>query len=209
MKRILVLFAHPSPRKSEVNVPLKKSTESFEGVTIVDLYAEYPTFQIDIEKEQQRLLEHDIIVFMFPLYWYSTPSILKEWQDLVLEYGFAYGTQGRALEDKIFLCAVSAGASEEGYRSDGYYHFTIRELLRPLEQTASITRMRYIPPFALFGSRTAHEEDRVVGHVELWQKALSLLARDEINVTQSQQRETLNEYLALDLIGNNNAEGSL
>ncbi len=90
--RVLVLFAHPSQHRSEANKPLFEQAKRIEGVTCVDLYAEYPTFKINIDREQKRLLDHDIIIFQFPLYWYSTPAILKEWQDLVLEYGFAYGT---------------------------------------------------------------------------------------------------------------------
>ena len=62
-----------------------------EGVRLHDLYEAYPDFLIDVEAEQALLLEHDVIVFQHPVYWYSSPAILKEWQDLVLEHGFAYG----------------------------------------------------------------------------------------------------------------------
>ena len=41
-----------------------------------------------------------MIVFQHPVYWYSSPAILKEYQDLVLEYGFAYGHDGHALDGK-------------------------------------------------------------------------------------------------------------
>ncbi|MCV5371612.1 NAD(P)H-dependent oxidoreductase, partial [Escherichia coli] len=92
-KKVLILFAHPSQHRSEVNTPLFKEAQKIEGVTCVDLYGEYPRFNINIDREQQRLREHDVVIFQFPLYWYSTPAILKEWQDLVLEYGFAYGTE--------------------------------------------------------------------------------------------------------------------
>ena len=64
------------------------------GITFIDLYAEYPRFDIDIDREQARLVEAGIILFQFPLFWYSTPSIIKVWQDLVLEHGFAYGSEG-------------------------------------------------------------------------------------------------------------------
>lgn len=56
MNRILILLAHPSLHRSEVNQPLAKASSLLEGVTLVDLYAEYPTFDIDIEKEQARLI---------------------------------------------------------------------------------------------------------------------------------------------------------
>ena len=98
VRRVLLLLAHPSLDRSEVNRPMADAVAGIDGITLVDLYAEYPDFQIDIDREQQRLLEHDVIVFQHPLYWYSTPAILKEWQDLVLEHGFAYGSGGTALQ---------------------------------------------------------------------------------------------------------------
>lgn len=174
-QRVLILFAHPSLHRSEVNRYLFEASANRDHVTLVDLYAEYPTYLIDIETEQQRLRDHDVVVFMFPLYWYSTPSILKQWQDLVLEYGFAYGPRGNALHGKTFLCALTAGGPEKAYHSDGYNHFTIRELLQPLEQTAALTGMHYLPPFALFGSRTATEEGRIGAHIAQWEKLLELL----------------------------------
>lgn len=77
------------------------------GITFVDLYADYPRFDIDINIEQQRLLDHDVILFQFPVFWYSTPSILKDWQDLVLEHGFAYGNNGDKLSGKHMLLAAT------------------------------------------------------------------------------------------------------
>ncbi len=57
MKRILVLFAHPRPDRSEANVVLAEVARRSEAVTFVDLYAEYPTFEIDVDREQERLVE--------------------------------------------------------------------------------------------------------------------------------------------------------
>lgn len=195
-KRVLILFAHPSPGRSEVNMPLFEASTGREGVTVVDLYAEYPDYRINVEREQQRLRDHEVIVFMFPLYWYSTPSMLKEWQDLVLEYGFAYGAQGTALAGKEFLCALSAGGAADAYRAQGYNHFTLRELLQPLEQMANLCGMHYLPPFALFASRTAVEEDRLEAHVADWQRLLTALVAGRVTVQQASLLPTLNEGLA-------------
>lgn len=193
---ILILFAHPSQHRSEVNLPLIESSRTIEGVTVVDLYAEYPDYCIDIEREQRRLREHDIIIFMHPLYWYSTPAILKEWQDLVLEYGFAYGHDGIELHGKKLLCAITAGGSEEAYRTHGYNHYSIRELLRPIEQTAVLCGMLYLPPYALFGSRTALEDGRVPDHVENWKKILRCLRQDQVDYDQASHAEKLNECVS-------------
>lgn len=177
-------------------MPLFDASEGHDHVTLVDLYREYPDYRIDIEREQQRLRDHDVIVFMFPLYWYSTPSILKEWQDLVLEYGFAYGSEGTQLHGKVFLCALSAGGSAQAYRAEGYNHFSVRELLQPLEQTANLTGMRYLPPFALFASRTAVEEDRLHLHLAQWQTLLDALVEDRVDWTRAAMLPTLNDGLA-------------
>ena len=199
-RKVLVLFAHPSIERSEVNVELFAASQQVPGVTAVELYRDYCTLQIDIDREQQRLLAHDVIVFMFPLYWYSTPSLLKEWQDLVLEYGFAYGPDGVALHGKTFLCALTAGGPQSAYCEQGYNKCSLRELLRPLEQTADLCGMRVLAPFALFGSRTAVEEDRLHCHVADWRRVLEALRDDQLDLHRAMGLSTLNGHLP-DLIG--------
>ncbi len=195
-RAILVLFAHPSLDRSEVNAPLARATASVEGVTLVDLYADYPDFDIDVDREQDRLRAHDVICFMHPLYWYSTPAILKEWQDLVLEHGFAYGAEGTALRGKIFLNALTAGGPEAAYRSEGFHHYTIRELLQPFEQTALICGMTYLPPFALFSARTAVEDGRVEAHVADWVRVLCALRDRRLDIAAAQSQPKLNADLS-------------
>ena len=194
-KRVLILFAHPSIKRSEVNRFLFETSRNREQVTLVDLYGEYPTYEIDIDKEQQRLRDHDVIMFMFPLYWYSTPAILKEWQDLVLEYGFAYGQGGSALRGKSFICALTAGGAEKAYHTEGYNHFTIRELLQPLEQTAFMTGMQYLPPLALFGARTAAEDGRLKQHVQRLDRLLSMLVAGNLTDIAPNDSLTINQYI--------------
>ncbi|WP_295448350.1 NAD(P)H-dependent oxidoreductase [uncultured Thiodictyon sp.] len=194
-RRILVLFAHPSLERSEVNGPLAEATARVEGVTLVDLYAESPTFDFNVDREQARLLAHEVICFMYPLYWYSTPAILKEWQDLVLERGFAYDAAAPALQGKIFFSALTAGGPEAAYCAAGYNHLTIRELLYPLEQMARLCGMIYLPPFALFGARTALEEGRLAGHVADWVRVLEALRDDRLDLAAAAPRTKLNDDL--------------
>ena len=106
MRRVLILFAHPVLERSRVNRRLLDAIRDVEGVTIRDLYEDYPTLFIDVKREQADLVEHDIIVFQHPFYWYSCPAILKDWQDLVLEHGWAYGVGGNQLRGKITLNAI-------------------------------------------------------------------------------------------------------
>ncbi|MCG3728053.1 NAD(P)H-dependent oxidoreductase [Vibrio cincinnatiensis] len=193
-QKILLLYAHPCQHKSKVNARLYKSARYIDNVTLVDLYAEYPTFHIDVDKEQQRLLEHDIIIFQFPMYWYSTPSMLKEWQDLVLEYGFAYGQNGQALHGKTLLCITSAGGKAENYQSSGSNHCTVRELLRPIEQMAGMIGMHYLPPFVLFDARAACEDERLNEHIKGYLNVLQTLKHNQIDLKQASKLPTLNHY---------------
>lgn len=151
-RRVLVLFAHPARDRSRVNVALAEGVRGLAGVTFHDLYEAYPEFDIDVRAEQARLLEHDAIVWQHPLYWYSTPAILKEWQDLVLEHGWAYGRGGTALQGKLLLCALTAGGRAAAYCEQGHNRYTIRQLLAPIERTAALCGMTFLPPFVVFGT---------------------------------------------------------
>ncbi|TXD93111.1 NAD(P)H dehydrogenase, partial [Ralstonia pseudosolanacearum] len=53
--RILVIYAHPAPRRSRANKPLARMLAGLHGVTLHDLYWHYPEFDIDARAEQQAL----------------------------------------------------------------------------------------------------------------------------------------------------------
>lgn len=176
MKNVLVILAHPSIEVSIINRELQQAAQSLDHVTVVELYKEYPDFTINVQKEQQRLINSDVVVFLFPLYWYSTPPLLKQWQDSVLEYGFAYGSQGKVLHGKSLFCVTSTGSDEESYRSKTTGDIGMRELLLPIERMAQDTGMQYIEPLALHGTRTASEENRIKPHVARFVDTLHTLA---------------------------------
>ena len=99
------------------------------------------------------------MVFHHPFYWYSSPAILKEWQDIVLEYGFAYGDEGTALRGKRWLTAITAGGPNDAYRPEGFNRFTVRHLLAPFEQTANLCGMAFEEPFIVYGSHQLTEPE--------------------------------------------------
>ncbi|WP_214742103.1 NAD(P)H-dependent oxidoreductase [Exiguobacterium sp. s48] len=154
----LVILVHPNLETSRVNKAWKEALEQHDDVTVHDLYATYPDFKIDVAREQQLLLSHDLIVFQFPFYWYSSPALLKEWQDVVLSYGWAYGQSGTQLHGKEFVLAVSTGGPADAYRPDGYNRFTMEELLSPFRAIANLTGMTYLPPYIESGVRTLTAE---------------------------------------------------
>ena len=178
MARLIVYYAHPGHKHSHVNKHMARAARAVEGITFVDLYADYPRFDIDVVVEQKRLLDHDVIVFEFPMFWYSTPSIVKEWEDLVLEHGFAYGADGDKLADKHMLLAVTAAGPEDAYTQNGYQHYPIRTFLTPLEQTALLRRMHFTAPYVLYSSLTAPASGLVEPHVQGYVRLLEAIRDD-------------------------------
>ncbi|WP_447896227.1 NAD(P)H-dependent oxidoreductase, partial [Staphylococcus aureus] len=67
----------PNSRINKVWV--EKAASYSNEITIHDLYREYPDFIMNVKREQELVENHDNIIFQFPLYWYSSPSLLKKW----------------------------------------------------------------------------------------------------------------------------------
>lgn len=149
--RTLVLVSHPTLASSKANAQLAAAVRGLPGVEIRHLEALYPDGTIDIAAEQAAALAAERIVFQFPFYWYSTPPMLKRWQDDVLVFGWAYGPGGTKLEGKTLQLVLTAGGPESVYRHGGYNLFPVRELLRPLEVTAHLVGMIFAEPLVLYG----------------------------------------------------------
>ncbi|MDJ0758985.1 MAG: NAD(P)H-dependent oxidoreductase [Woeseiaceae bacterium] len=192
MARLIVYYAHPGHKHSHVNRHMAKAAEAVEGITFVDLYRDYPRFDINVNIEQQRLLDHDVILFQFPLFWYSTPSIIKEWEDLVLEHGFAYGAGGDKLTGKRLMLAISAAGPEDAYSTGGYQNFELREFLRPLEQTARLCNMSFVPPYVLYGSLKAPSDGAVKPHVDGYRRLLESIRDDRFDWDAAALHDTNN-----------------
>ena len=138
---------------------------------IRDRYETYPDFHIDVKREQALLAAHDVVVMQHPLYWYSCPALLKEWIDTVLEYGWAYGAGGTALQGKELVQAISSGGPEFAYSSEGYNRYSMADLLRPFERTAALCGMTYRPPFLFQGVRLKTTEE-VSAHAAAYRRWL-------------------------------------
>lgn len=156
MAKVLVVFVHPALEKSRVQKRLLRelatvSAASAGQVRLHDLYEAYPDFQVDIRREQELLVAHDVVVLQFPFFWYSTPALLKQWLDLVLEHGWAYGSGGRQLQGKKFATVISTGGGEGAYRPDGLNRFTVRQLLAPLDQTFHLCGAHFLAPLLIQG----------------------------------------------------------
>jgi glutathione-regulated potassium-efflux system ancillary protein KefG len=195
-RKILILFAHPTLRRSRVNAALRAAVEGIPGITVHDLYAHYPDFLIDVTREQKLCLAHDVIILQHPFYWYSTPAIAKEWLDLVLEHGWAYGNTGRALQGKIFFQVLTAGGDALAYSPDGSNRHTIRELTLPLRATAELCRMRWLPPYAVLGVHRGLPPEALSRHASDFRRTLEALQNNRLDLARVAEQELFNSDLA-------------
>ncbi len=156
----LLIVAHPALHRSRTNAALLGAARARQEITLHDLYEHYADFLIDVEAEQQRLLDHRLIILQFPMYWYSTPSLLKEWLDMVWLHGFAYGRNGTRLSGKTMMIAVTTGGGPEAYQPRGMNRFSMTEFLRPLEATANLCGLAWAEPFIVHDSIQMTEAGR-------------------------------------------------
>ena len=191
--KILILFAHPALHKSSINRELIKDLDKMDSITFHDLYEFYPDYDIDIRDEQKLLLAHDCIIFMHPMYWYSTPAILKEWMDLVLTHGWAYGSTGTALKGKLFFNAITTGGPRQAFSPGGLHKHTVAELLVPLRLTARRCGMINLPPFVVHGTY-AMEKAELNIHRENFLRILELLINGDLNQEKTLKLDYLNDY---------------
>lgn len=191
MSSLLILFAHPLVEKSRVHVELIKAAGSVSGVTINDLYENYPEFDVDIEREKKLLLDHDILIWQHPFYWYSAPGILKQWQDMVLEHGWAYGKKGRALQGKKVFNVFTSGAGENTYQPGGFNKYSIHQYLLPFERTAELCRMSYWPPYWIHG---VHRMDAggIQQHCRQYKNMLTALRDDVFSEAEIRSHPLMN-----------------
>ncbi len=196
MRKILVLFAHPAPQRSRVNRRLAEAARGVMGVTFHDLYEAYPDLLIDVAHEQKLLSEHEVIVLQHPFYWYSSPAIVKEWMDQVLEHGWAYGEGGEALRGKLFVCALTTGGPGEAYHQEGRNRFTMRQLLTPQDQTAHLCGMSFLAPFVVHDAFRL-DEGKLDPHVLAYQHTLEALRDDRVDLARAAKAERIEEAILL------------
>ena len=155
--KTLILLFHRNLAQSKANAAMSTAAASLPSVEVVDMQALYPD-SIDIlrdgEYEAARLLAADRIVLQFPIQWYSTPPLLKAWQDAVLTrmFYFSYQTEGRKLEGTPVMLAVTAGTASDVKRPDGLNMFSMADLLVPLRATAHRCGLLWQDPFILYNA---------------------------------------------------------
>ena len=160
---VALIYAHPYAERSLANRELLTAIDDLPFVDRRHLYDLYPDFDIDIEAEQEHLAAVDLIVLQHPIYWYSTPALLKLWIDEVLALGWAYGQDTKALAGKQMQWVVTTGADFRAYAPDGPHGHPFDVFVAPMRQTARFCGMEWLDPIVVHDAHSDQAQVAAAG----------------------------------------------
>lgn len=111
------------------------------------------TVQEEIVKWQQA----DYILYQFPIYWFSTPAILKKYIDVVYAfkefYEFNDGPYGSGglMKDKQVMLSTTWGIDEKTFGSEFFDGASRDEVLLPIRKTQTYCGIREMKHFSCHG----------------------------------------------------------
>ncbi|MBS7072039.1 MAG: NAD(P)H-dependent oxidoreductase [Actinomyces sp.] len=161
MSNVLIVSGHP--RTGDDSVANKTILEEL-AVLLPDAEIDhldelYPTYVFDVEAEQEKLRNADVIVLQYPLWWYGWPALLQKWMEDVFVRGFSHGSSGTALRGKKLVVSVTTGAGESYYSAQpgGFDRF-----LAPAMATSALVGLEYVGSLPLYGVSYANRTDEAV-----------------------------------------------
>ena len=119
---------------------------------------QHGTFAPDILAEQRKVAWADTLIFIFPLWWYSLPAIIKGWFDRVMAYGFAYGPGGDLMGRRALLVTTTGGPPRPFTPEKQH---AINQLLDHVQRgMLHFCGLRVLPPHAIYGAVNANKSQR-------------------------------------------------
>jgi NAD(P)H dehydrogenase (quinone) len=120
-------------------------------------------FVPELEEEMRKIEECDLMIWQFPLWWFSVPAILKGWVDRVFAMGRIYG-EGRMYETGVFkgkkaMLSLTTGSGSAAYLPDGFQG-DIMGVLRPLHRgMLEFTGFTVLAPHIMYSAARKSEEE--------------------------------------------------
>jgi len=135
------------------------------------------TLADDIVAEQKKVTDADLVIFQFPMNWFSWPAMLKGWIDRVLSNGFAFSfyPEIKLMDKGVFtqkraVLSITTGSGESSYSESGL-NGSMSVYLWPLHATLKYIGFQVLSPHISFGVKFAPEEQRK-GYISSWQTRL-------------------------------------
>ena len=156
---IVVIHAHPYPAHSRAGGALLAALRDVPDLQVRSLYELYPDFDIDAAAERRALEGAKLVVLLHPLYWYTTPALLKHWFDVVLVKGWAYGEGGTALRGKACLWVTTTGGDAQAFSPGGKHAHPFEAFVPVVEQTVRFCGMGWLEPVAVHGAHQISDDE--------------------------------------------------
>ena len=130
-----------------------------------EIYAtEIGGFAAAIEAELRKLEWCDLMIWQFPLAWFSVPAMLKGWIDRVLAMGRIYGLgqiyENGSCKAKRAMLSLTTGGPRQGYERDGF-NGDINAILRPIQRgVLEFVGFSVLAPNIVYGPARMPEGER-------------------------------------------------
>lgn len=152
MRKNVLILAHTDLENSTMNKSLiEKLRKEHLDLEIRHVDALYPDSNIDFEAEKDMLKSADLLIFQFPFFWYSAPSSLRKWLELMLERDWAYGNHF-ALEGKKIAIIVTTGGSEDTYQYNQSNSRNVESYMHGFYEMLRTIKADYLETHYIFGA---------------------------------------------------------
>jgi len=135
----------------------------------------------DVAAEQGKIARADLVVLIFPVWWFGVPAILKGWFDRVLALDVAYGG-GRWFDQGVFrgkraLICCTTGARSDRFSEKGLFG-PIDWVLHPLRVgTLNFCGFDTLEPFVAWAAGNC-DSDRRSQYLRAWMSRLSAIEHE-------------------------------
>ena len=121
-------------------------------------------FAHDVEEEIRKVEWCDLMIWQFPLWWFSVPAAMKGWVDRVFAMGRAYGG-GRVYGTGVFtgkraMLSFTTGGPAPSYQPDGF-NGDLMGILRPIHRgTLQFVGFDVLAPHVVYAPVRMTDEGR-------------------------------------------------
>lgn len=140
-------------------------------------------FREEIKSEMEKLEWADLVIFNFPLWWFSLPAILKGWVDRVFAMGFAYGGGKGVYDNGVFkgkkgMLCITTGGPEAAYGITGRNGDLEQILFHINHGMLYFVGMDVLKPFVVYSPVRLTDEERK-DHLEKYKTFLLSIEQAE------------------------------
>lgn len=175
----LIIYAHPNPRsfnRAILDTVEAALTRRGDAIRIHDLYQMHSRAVLEAEDlirnwrgdlpadtrhEQDAIRWAGQLVFIYPIWWFGPPAILKGWIDRILTHKFAFdiGPAGMTglLTGKKALIINTLGGDEETYQKKRWHELLVRPMVEGVLAACGIEDVHYR---AFYSVPTVTQADR-------------------------------------------------